>query len=141
LTLTLESSAVFSPLKWYLQYGKNCSKLGFLKNFLIFETCLLRAIIPIVQMSLYGLCALAILFKAIMQAKHTCDSHFVLALATFGSMTEIGSFLSLSLHPRWPRQIQMCHCRVPLSPALSCNLCQCKHALRFIYTMAIIALS
>ncbi len=32
---------------------------------------------------------------------------YLLALATLSETTQIGSFLSLSLCPRWPRQIQV----------------------------------
>ncbi len=38
----------------------------------------------------------------------------VLALATLGGATQIGSFLFMSCHPRWPRQVSN-DCRVPLS--------------------------
>ena len=39
----------------------------------------------------------------------------VLALATLGEATEIGSFLFMSRRQRWQRQIQSCDCRVSLS--------------------------
>ncbi len=55
----------------------------------------------------------------------------LLALATFGEMTQLGSFLLLSLCPRWPRQIQMCHCCCSMSLllALSRYFCKCKYSL------------
>jgi hypothetical protein len=39
----------------------------------------------------------------------------VLALATLGEATEIGSFLFMSCRQRWQRQVQSCDCRVSLS--------------------------
>jgi hypothetical protein len=60
-------------------------------------------------------------------ATATRDSHVaVLALATLGDVTQIGSFLSLSLHSRWPRQVEVCRCQVLLLPGLSGYLRQCQ---------------
>ncbi len=39
----------------------------------------------------------------------------VLALATLGKATEIGSFLFKSCLPRWPRQVQSCDCCMSLT--------------------------
>ncbi len=41
---------------------------------------------------------------AIMPATATVT--IVLAMATLGDATQIGLFLFMSLHPRWPRQVQ-----------------------------------
>ncbi len=51
----------------------------------------------------------------------------LLALATLGDMTQIGTFLSLSLRPRWPRQVHVCCCCMSLSLTLLRYLCQCKY--------------
>ncbi len=53
-------------------------------------------------------------FKAIMLATMTHNSHYLyaieLALAPLGGVTEIGSFLFMSHHPIWPRQLSSdCH--------------------------------
>ncbi len=49
-------------------------------------------------------------------ATMTCYSDtIVLALATLGEATKIGSFLLMSRCPRWPRQVQSRHCCVSLS--------------------------
>ncbi len=50
-----------------------------------------------------------------LSATVTLDSHVrVLALATLGDATQIGSYLLLLLHPRWPRKYNcvtvVCHC-------------------------------
>jgi len=37
------------------------------------------------------------------------DSHYLLALATLGSMTQTETILSVSRHPRWPRQVRPWH--------------------------------
>ncbi len=60
----------------------------------------------------------------ILLATSTCGSHYLLALTTLGDATEIGSFLFMSRCPRWPRQVQVCHCRLSLSPTLLRQLCQ-----------------
>ncbi len=52
---------------------------------------------------------------------NACDITMSLhALASLGSSTQIGSFLSWSSCSRWPRQVQVCHCYVSLLPALLC---------------------
>ncbi len=66
-------------------------------------------------------------FMAISPATATRDSHYLLALATLGDATEIGLFLFMSRCPKWPRQVQVCRCRLSLSPTLSQHLCQFKH--------------
>jgi len=66
----------------------------------------------------------------------------LLALATLGDVTQIGSFLSLLLCPRWPGQLQLGHCCMSLSLVLSCYLRQCKHRLEVlcIHISAVITL-
>jgi hypothetical protein len=44
-------------------------------------------------------------FMVISPETATRDSHYLLALVTLGSATEIGSFLFVSRRPRWPRQV------------------------------------
>ncbi len=66
-------------------------------------------------------------FMAISPVTATHDSHYLLALATLGDVKEIGSLLFMSRCTRWPRQVQVCHCRLSLLLALSCHLHQCKH--------------
>jgi len=68
-------------------------------------------------------------FPAISPATVTHDSHYLLALATLGDMTQIGSFLFMSYCPRWPRQVQVCYYHVSLALALLCLLPQWKHCL------------
>ncbi len=52
----------------------------------------------------------------IMTATTTRDRDtLVLALASLVEAAEIGSFLYMSHHPRWPRQVQSCDCYVWLS--------------------------
>jgi hypothetical protein len=47
--------------------------------------------------------------SAIMQVTMTRDSNaLVLALATWDSMTDIETILSVSCYPRWPRQVKPC---------------------------------
>ncbi len=51
------------------------------------------------------------IFTAISPATATRDIHYLLALDTLDDATEIGSFLLMSHHPRWPRQIcSDCRC-------------------------------
>jgi len=58
--------------------------------------------------------------------KNTCD--IMTRYCPHCLLWQLGSFLSLSLHPRWPRQVQVCCCHVSLSQALSRYLRQCKHS-------------
>jgi hypothetical protein len=68
-----------------------------------------------------------------MQVTATRDSHNLLALATLGGVTEIGSFQFMLCHPRWLRQVSSASCVsmfLTLSPK---KHCQCKQTLNNLY--------
>jgi hypothetical protein len=56
---------------------------------------------------------------------HMADT-IVLALATLGGTTQIGSFLFLTRHPSQPRQIQYWRLCVAVTDSFAHKLCQCK---------------
>jgi hypothetical protein len=53
-------------------------------------------------------------FKAIMPAAVTCDSHYCTCLGHFGGVTQIGSFL---FYVPLPKVAVACRCRLAVSPA------------------------
>jgi hypothetical protein len=53
---------------------------------------MLRVTIKSIMQSVYRLVYIGDVFAAKSLAKATCDSHYLLALATLGGMKEIGSF-------------------------------------------------
>ncbi len=59
----------------------------------------------------------------------TRQSATVLALATLGDATQIGSYLFTLRHPRWPRKVRKVRYRWHYPWRYRAKFCQCKHSL------------
>ncbi len=58
------------------------------------------------------------------------DSHHLLALATLGGTTKIEMILSVSRHPRWPRQVRTWH---KIANDFANKFCKCKRPITHSY--------
>ncbi len=68
-----------------------------------------------------------------LRQKHQRQQHatvtIVLALATLGDAAQIEMILSVSCHPRWPRQVQLWLSGAVVADVFAYKLCRCKWAL------------
>jgi hypothetical protein len=68
-------------------------------------------------------------------ATATCDSHIIiLALATLGDSTQIGSFLFMSCRPRWPRKVRKVCIVCAISGIITLNFPNVNTALGSFYS-------
>ena len=88
-----------------------------------------RELSPQVQRSIFGYAAAHLHWWSLVEWHRAAIFPLVLALATLGSVTQIGSFLFVSHHPRWPRQGRKaisCH---DIADIFANKLCQCKRTI------------